>query len=52
MLLRLRDGDGAVCWLAVLPDSVGPEAWRRLALALHAVAAQVPPRIAGTDGLN
>ncbi|AVR97559.1 protein YgfX [Pseudoduganella armeniaca] len=42
MLLRLRDGDGAVRWLAILPDSVGPETWRRLALALHAVAAQVP----------
>ncbi|WUR11448.1 protein YgfX [[Empedobacter] haloabium] len=42
MLLRLRGDDGAVQWLAVLPDSVGAEAWRRLALAVRAVAAQAP----------
>lgn len=42
MLLRLRDDGGAVHWLVVLPDSVGPDAWRRLALALRAIAAQAP----------
>lgn len=42
LLLRLRAEDGVVHWLAVLPDSVGPEAWRRLALALRAIAARTP----------
>lgn len=43
MLLRLRGDDGVVRWLTVLPDSVGPDAWRRLALALRSCATLVPP---------
>ncbi len=39
LLLRLRSDAGAVHWLAVLPDSATPDARRRLALAVRAIAA-------------
>lgn len=38
LLLRLRDADGKVQTLAVLPDSVARHEWRALALACHAAA--------------
>jgi toxin CptA len=39
LLLRLGSADGRVHWLAVLPDSVAPDAMRRLRLAARAIAA-------------
>jgi hypothetical protein len=46
MLLRLRDGDsGEVSRLVLLPDSVGPGAYRRLAVALRAAGAGVSAKI-------
>ena len=41
MLLRLGGGDGACCHLAVLPDSVAPEAFRGLVVALGAALGPV-----------
>ncbi|UGQ44593.1 protein YgfX [Massilia endophytica] len=38
MLLRLEGG--RIRWLLVLPDSVAPDGFRRLALALRAIAAR------------
>lgn len=38
MLLRLQAERS--CWLLVLPDSVAPDGFRRLALALRAIAAR------------
>jgi len=43
LLLRLRSADGAVFWLAVLPDTVAPDVLRRVALAMRAIAARGPP---------
>ena len=40
MLLRLQPAQGRSCWLLVLPDSVDSQQFRRLALALRAIAAR------------
>lgn len=40
MLLRLQPGQGRPRWLLVLPDSVAAPQFRRLALALRAIAAR------------
>jgi len=40
MLLRLRPESGRTRWLLVLPDSVAAPQFRRLALALRAIAAR------------
>jgi toxin CptA len=40
MLLRLQPAQGRSCWLLVLPDSVARQQFRRLALALRAIAAR------------
>jgi toxin CptA len=47
LMLRLRTEDG-VRSLALLPDSVGPEAFRRLAVAVGALGARNKP-LQGTD---